>query len=86
MGLDSVELVMAFEKEFGIDIPDAEAEKMVTPRHVRDYVISEYHRRGKQADPDAIFEKVRDVTCLQINVRREAVSLDTRFVEDLGVD
>ena len=28
--LDTVELVMAFEEEFGIDIPDDDAEKMVT--------------------------------------------------------
>ena len=27
---DTVELVMAFEEEFGIDIPDEDAEKMVT--------------------------------------------------------
>ena len=28
--LDTVELVMAFEEEFGIDIPDDDAEKMVS--------------------------------------------------------
>jgi acyl carrier protein len=28
--LDQVELVMAFEEEFGIEIPDEEAEKIVT--------------------------------------------------------
>ena len=28
--LDTVELVMAFEEEFGIDIPDEDAEQMVT--------------------------------------------------------
>jgi acyl carrier protein len=28
--LDTVELVMAFEKEFDIDIPDEEAEKLKT--------------------------------------------------------
>jgi acyl carrier protein len=28
--LDTVELVMAFEEEFGIDIPDEDAEQMLT--------------------------------------------------------
>ena len=28
--LDLVELIMAFEEEFGIDIPDEDAEKMLT--------------------------------------------------------
>jgi acyl carrier protein len=28
--LDTVELVMAFEEEFGLDIPDEDAEKMAT--------------------------------------------------------
>lgn len=28
--LDTVELVMAFEEEFGIDIPDEDAEKMTS--------------------------------------------------------
>jgi len=28
--LDTVELVMAFEEEFGIEIPDEDAEKMIT--------------------------------------------------------
>jgi hypothetical protein len=40
MGLDSVELVMNFEAAFGIGIPDAVAEQMITPRHTLDYVAS----------------------------------------------
>jgi len=36
--LDTVELVMAFEEEFGIEVPDEEAEKLVTVGDVSDYV------------------------------------------------
>jgi len=36
--LDTVELVMAFEEEFGIEIPDEEAEKLETVQHAIDYL------------------------------------------------
>ncbi len=36
--LDTVELVMAFEEEFDIEIPDEDAEKIRTVRDVTDYL------------------------------------------------
>lgn len=36
--LDTVELVMAFEEEFGIEVPDEEAEKLVSVGDVVTYV------------------------------------------------
>lgn len=38
--LDTVELVMALEEEFEIDIPDEEAEKIVTFNDVLNYIKS----------------------------------------------
>ncbi|MBU0699717.1 acyl carrier protein [bacterium] len=38
--LDTVELVMALEEEFGIEIPDEDAEKIKTVGNVVDYVSS----------------------------------------------
>ena len=36
--LDTVELVMAFEEEFGVEIPDAAAEKIVTVKDAIDFI------------------------------------------------
>ena len=36
--LDLVELIMALEEEFGIEIPDADAEKVTTVQDVVDYI------------------------------------------------
>ncbi|MBL8666733.1 MAG: acyl carrier protein [Rhodospirillales bacterium] len=36
--LDTVELVMAFEEEFGIEIPDEAAEKILSVKDAVDYI------------------------------------------------
>ena len=36
--LDTVELVMAFEEEFGIEIPDEDAEKILTVNDAVEYI------------------------------------------------
>jgi acyl carrier protein len=38
--LDTIELVMAFEEAFGIEIPDEDAEKIRTVQNAIDYVES----------------------------------------------
>lgn len=41
--LDNVELVMRFEEEFGIEIPDEEAEKILSVKNAIDYI--EAHKK-----------------------------------------
>ena len=38
--LDTVELVMAFEEEFGVEIPDDDAEKIQNVQNAIDYVAA----------------------------------------------
>jgi len=64
MGLDSVELVLAFEATFGIEIPDPVCQKLMTPRDVIDHIAgelaveSEGPARGVPADSQAILARV----------------------------
>jgi acyl carrier protein len=44
--LDTVELVMAFEEAFEIEIPDEDAEKIRTVKDATDYVTS--HAKGSK--------------------------------------
>merc|ERR1719150_2445493 len=39
--LDHVEVIMAIEDEFGFEIPDEEAEKLITPEHIVKFVMSQ---------------------------------------------
>lgn len=44
--LDTVELVMALEDEFDLDIPDEEAEKMSTVGKAMDYVLTRISKKS----------------------------------------
>jgi len=39
--LDTVELIMAFEEEFGIEIPEEDAEKIATVQNAIDYIAAQ---------------------------------------------
>ena len=39
--LDTVELIMQFEEEFSIEIPDEEAEKLITVGQAVDYISTQ---------------------------------------------
>ena len=46
--LDTVELVMAFEEEFGIEIPDEEAEKIQSVGQAIEYINAHQYKKNKE--------------------------------------
>ena len=76
MGLDSVELVIAFEEAFGVAIEDAIAEKMRTPGDVIDFV--ERHRgtgTKKLCLTRRAFHRIRE-RLMAVGVPRPAIRPD----------
>ena len=90
MGLDSVELVMAFEEAFGVPIPDADAQKMLTPRAVIDFVES-YRGldsllppQNKPTRPE-IAETVKRLVIEQLGIPEAVYDENKEFVRDFGM-
>ncbi len=54
MGLDGVELVMAVEERFGIEITNAEAEKIITPGMLVDLIYSKVEATDRSICQPAI--------------------------------
>lgn len=87
MGLDAVELVMAVEEEFIIDIPDDEAERMKTVGDLYSYVHESVHLKAIRPPSDEeLWQRVRKVVVAQLGVKEHQVTREARFIEDLGMD
>lgn len=82
MGLDTVELAMAFEEKFGIIIPDEEAPCLTTPRKVTDYIVSKIGDRAMTREQVAAI--VRQV--VEEQTATYDFSDDDDFVNDMNLD
>lgn len=86
MGLDSVELVMAFEEEFGLEIPDSEAEKMTTVGETFNYLKG----RVKTISPEdcltqKLFYKLRRSLIQNYHLHRHTITPHTVLSELLSI-
>ena len=86
MGLDSVELVMATEEHFGIEIPDRIAEQLFTVGSLHEFVVLELQRIGKPTAADVVFAELRELICDQLGIKPDRVVPEARFVQDLKID
>lgn len=84
MGLDTVELVIAFEDAFGIKIPDEVATGITTPREVTDYVLMQLKFANKDWTREQVAARVREVVIEQTGT--EDFTEDSRFIQDLHMD
>jgi len=80
MGLDSVEFVLALEDSFGIEIPNASAELMSTPRDVINYLVGALPRAdtGPCLSQHA-FYKLRTALRSQSGIARAAITPDSEL-------
>lgn len=88
MGLDNVELLMAIERRFQIDIPDSEAGAMGTVGDVHSWLCRKLREReltlaGQSAiswTDEEIWTELRLVVLDQLNVPPEAVRPEAHIV------
>jgi acyl carrier protein len=87
VGLDTVELVMAIEEGFGLEIPDEKAVAIFTVGDMHAFLVSELSRLGRSDLNEAgVYAKMRDIICLQTGVEPDEVVPNARFVQDLRLD
>jgi acyl carrier protein len=90
MGLDTVELVMAIEEEFGMKIPNEQAARLETAGDLSSYVQRRLESdRGQPLDAAervAVWERVKAIVVEQLGVEPERVTQDAHIVLDLGAD
>lgn len=86
MGLDSVELLIAFEDEFGISIDDADAARLTTPQEAADYVayrLGAANGRPKRCLSQTGFHRLRAILVRQFGAKRGDVRPDSRIKDFL---
>ncbi|MBB6092910.1 acyl carrier protein [Povalibacter uvarum] len=87
MGLDTVELVMAVEDHFQIEIPDDIATTLDTVGLLHKFLVSQLQRRSLlPVDRARVFCELRDIICRQSGVEPEKVVPEAYFVRDLLLD
>lgn len=86
MGLDTVELVMAIEEEFSLEIPDADAARLAVLGDLSDYIVAALRQRGEIPDESHVWERLSALVVAQLGVRPEKVTRSAHIVKDLGAD
>ena len=63
--LDTVELIMAFEEEFDVEIPDEDAQKIKTVKDVIEYINAKHSRSEKKGNcPLFLLKKLKKTSII----------------------
>jgi acyl carrier protein len=87
MGLDTVELVIAIEDEFGIHIDNEDAASLTTPGEVTDFVLT----RVRMLPEDNYlvkrgFYEIRKILINEFSIEKKNIKPSTKIVDLLGDD
>ena len=85
MELEAVELIMAVEDEFMIEIPDTVAENIMSIGQLSTIVQSEMSRAHRELEQHAVFARIADIAAHFGGEDRGIVGPETRLIEDLGL-
>jgi acyl carrier protein len=86
MGLDSVELIMAIEDEFGVTIPAENAPQLAILGDMHAFIIRKLQQQGRNPDESEVWERLQTVVVQQLGVRPEEVTSEANLFTDLGAD
>ena len=86
MGLDTVELVMAIEDEFDIQISSNDAPKLAVLGEMHGYIVRQLDERGQKPDENEIWARLSRVVVKQLGVRPDEVKRSTHVIKDLRAD
>ncbi len=85
MDLETVELIMAVEEEFIIEIPDDRAERIVSIGELSNVVMAELQRFDRRREADMVLNRIAEIAASFAHVDRGSVGADTMLIEDLGL-
>ncbi len=86
MGMDSVELVMAIEDKFRIEIPDTDIANLAVLGDMHDYIVRALRQRGETPDEEQVWQQLSAVVVEQLGVHPSEVIRSANIVDDLGAD
>jgi hypothetical protein len=85
MGLDLVELTLALEDEFGVQIENKDTADLATPGLVADYIFARvYHGKGASCLSQTRFYMLRRALVDGFGIDRKAIRVETQVANLLG--